>query len=149
VKRYLIFFALLAIVIAACSDGGPAPPPSATTAVRPSVVSTAVPSGPSAAIEPAAGPPGAEVTVSGSGWLPGAEVAVRLDGRDASPTPYATVLAGPDGHFLVRFLVETLPDGGELNVGLLSLKVESGSDVVHLRYSVQTRRPLVSTPSAG
>jgi hypothetical protein len=74
---------------------------------------------------------------------------VRLDGRDASPSPYVTATAGANGAFLVRFLVEKLPDGGQLAVGPLNLRVESGSDIVHLRYSVQTRRPLFSTPAAG
>jgi len=138
---------ITALVIAACSgDSGSSAP---TAIAPPAATATSVPrTGPSATVAPRSGPPGIEVTVSGTGWPAGADVTISAD-VPGETTPYATATAGADGSFLVRFLLEELPGGGRLTVGVLNLKIAAGDASVRLPYSVLTPRPIFPTSTSG
>jgi len=102
-------------------------------------------SGPSARLDPEAGPPGTEVTVSGSGWTANAEVIVIGPVRG---DPYVTTRATPDGSFTAKFRLEKQPDGSELHTGRFQLIARSGATEVQIPFLVETSRP-VRRPGDG
>jgi hypothetical protein len=112
----------------------------------PRVTATA---GATASLDPRSGPPGTLLTVSGAGWPAGASVEVRAEALGANGPPFARAEVNAAGVFQVSFRLEALPDGSELQVGVLALRVESGSSLVRLTYLVEVRRPVRSGGPGG
>jgi hypothetical protein len=110
----------------------------------------ATPTGPSATIEPRNGPPGTQVLVRGSGWGPGETITVTgatTPGNEGRP--YAMVMAGSDGSFSARFLLEKTPAGTDLQVGRFEIIAAAGQTEVRVPFQVDARRTVGVNPGPG